>query len=93
VNRLRPASRWILLAAVLLGLSVPVLIAGGRALAPAWWRAPLLPIALGCVLAGLVEAAALGRDEWYRHRPTRARYIRTFMLFALAFGLVVGATG
>jgi hypothetical protein len=80
-------------AALLLGVLVGcagALLAGDAATAS--WRALALPVALGAVMAGIVELVALARGEWRRERPPRLRYLCVAVLFVTAFLLTVIAT-
>lgn len=84
----RPARIALALGAVLgvVGLS----LAGQGASSP--WRALALPVALGAVLAGILELGSLARAEWQRERPFSRRYFWVAGLFAAAFILTVVAT-
>jgi hypothetical protein len=83
------AGRIALLAGAALGI-LGLLIAGDVAVEP--WRVVALPLALGAVVAGIVELGALARGEWRRERPTAVRYLRVAALFVLAFLVTVVAT-
>ncbi len=66
------------------------LLAGPDATSP--WRALALPVALGAVLAGIVELIALARAEWHREPPAPRRYFTVLGLFLIGFVLTVIAT-
>jgi uncharacterized membrane protein YozB (DUF420 family) len=84
----RPARAVLALGAVVGVLGA--LLAGPSASSP--WRAVVLPLALGAVLAGIVELLALARAEWRRERPASRRYLTVATLFIAAFLLTVVAT-
>jgi hypothetical protein len=83
------AGRVALVLGVVLGVGGMALAGGGASSA---WRALALPVALGAVVAGILELLALARDEWRRERPSSRRYVAVTCLFVAAFVLTVAAT-
>ena len=57
------------------------------------WRLGVAVVALVLVGAGLAGLVGIARAEWRRERPGPGRYLRVVLRFALAFLLVLVATG